>query len=52
MDEANYRLQQTPNVAQARTMGKAVRVLAIREAIKAVKQRMHAEGLQGPSCPS
>jgi hypothetical protein len=46
MDEANYRLQQTPNVAQARTMGKAVKVLAIREAIKAVKQRMHAEGLK------
>jgi len=35
-----------PNHAQRRAMGRAVRVLAIREAIKAVKQRMHAEGLK------
>lgn len=46
MDEANRRLQQTPNVAQARTMGRAVRVLAIREAVKAVRQRMRSQGLK------
>jgi hypothetical protein len=51
MDEANHRLQQIPNAAQARMMGRAVRVLAIREAIKAVKQRMRAQGLKVQQAP-
>jgi 3-oxoacyl-[acyl-carrier-protein] synthase III len=48
MVEANHRVYQSPTInhAQARAMGRAVRVLAIREAIKAVKQRMQAQGLK------
>lgn len=48
MVEADHRvhLSPTPNHTQRRAMGRAVRVLAIREAIKAVKQRMQAQGLK------
>lgn len=48
MVEANHRVRLSPtsNHAQRRAMGRAVRVLAIREAVKAVKQRMRAQGLE------
>ena len=48
MVEANHTIRQTltTNHAQRRAMGRAVRVLAIREAIKTVKQRMQAQGLE------
>jgi hypothetical protein len=48
MVEASQRVHQipTPNHAQHQAMGRVVRVLAIREAVKAVKQRMRSEGLK------
>jgi 7-keto-8-aminopelargonate synthetase-like enzyme len=48
MVEANQRVYQipTPNHAQRQVKGRAVRVLAIREAVKAVKQRMRSQGLK------
>lgn len=48
MVEANHRVHPSPtsNHAQRQAMGRAVRVLAIREAVKAVKQRMRAQGLK------
>jgi hypothetical protein len=48
MVEGSHRIHHGPTInhAQARAMSRAVRVLAIREAIKAVKQRMQAQGLK------
>lgn len=46
MAEANHRLQQTPNAAQAASMRIGVFVLAQREAVKIVKRQMQAKGLK------
>jgi hypothetical protein len=48
MVEANQRVHQIPNPnhAQRQAMDRAVRVLAIREAVKAVKQRMRSQGFK------
>ena len=48
MVEASHRVHLSPtsNHAQRGAMGRAVRVLAIREAIKTLKQRMRAQGLK------
>ncbi len=46
MAEANHRLQQTPNAAQARTMSIAVIALARQRAIKATKLQFQRQGLK------
>jgi hypothetical protein len=51
MDEANHRLQQAPNAAQAASMRIAVVTLAQREAREAVKRQMRAKGLKVAQIP-
>jgi hypothetical protein len=51
MDEANRSLQHAPTKAQFNTMSAAVFTLAKREALKAIKQQMQAEGLRLSQIP-
>jgi hypothetical protein len=51
MDEASRSLLQAPTKAQLDTMSAAVFTLAKREALKAIKRQMHAEGLRLSQIP-
>ncbi len=51
MDEANRSPQHAPTKAQFNTMHAAVFKLAKREALKAIKRQMHAEGLRLSQIP-